>query len=58
MASWLLMSDQKPIFFHQVVQHDKSNPKKFSKNMYNFLKVWQQVKENFFPIYIYDELII
>ena len=58
MASWLLMSEQKPIFFHQVVQYDKSNPKKFSKNMYNFLKVWQQVKEKFFSIYIYDELII
>ena len=48
-----LKSEQKPIKSHKVVQHDKSNPKRFFKNMCNFLKIWQQVKERknkfFFP---------
>ena len=54
------MSEKKPIDFHKVVLHDKSNRKRFFKGMYNFSKIWQQVKEKFFSIYIYiyDELII
>ena len=41
----VLKSEQKPINSRKVVQKDKSSPKRFSKNMYNFLKIWQQVKE-------------
>ena len=48
-----LKSEQKPINSHKIVQHDETtNPKRFSKNMYNFLKIWQQLKERkniFFP---------
>ena len=43
----------------QFVEYYKSNPKRISKSMYNFLKKWLHVKEKkIFLIYIYDELII
>ena len=52
-----LKSEQKPINSHKVVQHDETtNPKRFSKNMYNFLKIWH-IKERqkaFFSICIYE----
>ena len=47
------MSEKKPIDSHKVVLYDKSNRKRFFKGMYNFSKIWQQVKEKFFSIYIY-----
>ena len=52
-----LKSEQKPINSHKVFQHDETiNPKRFSKNMYNFLKIWH-IKERqkaFFSICIYE----
>ena len=47
-----LKREQKPINSHKVVQHDETtNPKRFSKNMYNFLKIWhiKKIKITFFP---------
>ena len=52
-----LKSEQKPINSHKVVQHDETtNPKRFSKNMYNFLKIWhiKEIKKIFFSICIYE----
>ena len=48
-----LKSEQKQINSHKVAQHDETtNRKRFSKNMYNFLKIWH-IKERkkifFFP---------
>ena len=46
-----LKSEQKPINSHKVFQHDETaNPKRFSKNMYNFLKIWhiKEIKKIFF----------
>ena len=40
-----LKSEQKAISSHKVVQHNEAtNPKRFSKSMYNFLKIWH-IKE-------------
>ena len=47
-----LKSEQKPINSHKVVQYNETtNPKGFSKKMYNFLKIWhiKETKKNFFP---------
>ena len=52
-----LKSEQKPINPYKLVQHDKTtNPMTFSENMYNFLRIWHQVKESkiyFFHLYIW-----
>ena len=52
-----LKSEQKPVNFHKVFQHDETaNPKRFSKNMYNFLKIWhiKERKKAFFSICVYE----
>ena len=52
-----LKSEQKPINCHKVAQHDETtNPKRLSRNMYNFLKIWhiRKRKRIFFSICIYE----
>ena len=46
------LSLKKPINSHKAVQRNETtNPKSFSKNMHNFLKIWhiKEIKNIFFP---------
>ena len=53
-----LNSEEKPINCHKVVQHDKTtNPKIFSKNMHNFLKIWHiKIRKRIFFPYVYVKM--
>ena len=53
-----LKSEQKAISSHKVVQHNQTtNPKRFSKSMYNFLKIWHiKERKNFFFSSVYMKI--